>query len=153
MTKRLLLALAILAVAMTPARAGSPAKWAAAVLPSGEEFSLEVVTESRERALGYMFREQVGPTDGMLFIFDTVERHGFWMKNCKVALDIVWLDDRFAVLEVARDQQPCLPGSPCPTVTPLKPARYVLEVAAGNAPRHGLKPGARVIILSELPEP
>ena len=68
------------------------------MLPSGEEFSLEVVIDPMDRAMGYMFREEVGPNDGMLFIFETVDRHGFWMKNCKVALDIVWLDEQFRII-------------------------------------------------------
>ena len=80
-----------------------------AVLPSGEEFSLELAIDPEKRALGYMFREVVGPNEGMLFIFETVDRHGIWMKNCKVPLDLIWLDDRLRVLEVAPDQQPCSP--------------------------------------------
>jgi uncharacterized membrane protein (UPF0127 family) len=73
------------------------------------------------------------------------------MKNCKVPLDLIWLDDRLRVLEVAPDQQPCSPDRRCPTVQPLKAARYVLEVAAGNAKRHGLVPGSQIVILTELP--
>ena len=74
------------------------------------------------------------------------------MKNCKVALDLVWLDEQFRVLEVAYDQRPCDPERRCPTASPLKPARYVLEVAAGNARRHGLEPGARLVVLTEIPQ-
>jgi len=125
--------------------------WAAAVLPSGEEFSLELAVAPETRARGYMFREEVGPREGMLFVFDTVERHGIWMRNCKVALDIVWLDDDLRVLEVAAGLQPCAPGARCPTARPLRPARYVLEVAAGNAARNGLEPGARIELLTEIP--
>jgi uncharacterized membrane protein (UPF0127 family) len=132
---------------------GKTPHWAVAVLPSGEEFSLELAIDPAKRALGYMYREEVGPNEGMLFIFETVERHGIWMKNCKVALDLVWLDERLRVLEVAPDQQPCDPNDRCPTVQPLKAARYVLEVSAGNAQRHGLVPGARLVMLTELPSP
>jgi uncharacterized membrane protein (UPF0127 family) len=127
-------------------------EWAVAILPSGDEFSLELAIDPEKRALGYMFREEVGPNEGMLFIFETVDRHGIWMKNCKVPLDLIWLDDRLRVLEVAPDQQPCSPDRRCPTVQPLKAARYVLEVAAGNAKRHGLVPGSQIVILTELPQ-
>jgi len=125
--------------------------WAAAVLPSGAEFSLELAVAPETRARGYMFREEIGPREGMLFVFETVERHGIWMRNCKVALDIVWLDEDLRVLEVAADRQPCAPDARCPTVRPLRPARYVLEVAAGNAGRNGLEPGARIELLTEIP--
>jgi uncharacterized membrane protein (UPF0127 family) len=133
----------------SPKRIGGD--WTVAILPSGEEFSLELAVDPEKRALGYMFRDEVGPNEGMLFVFESVERHGIWMKNCRVALDLIWLDERFRVLEVAPDQQPCSPDRRCPTVQPLKAARYVLEVAAGNAKRHGLVPGAQITILTELP--
>jgi uncharacterized membrane protein (UPF0127 family) len=143
--------IAVLAVGALPA-ASYAAGWAVAVFPSGEEFSLEVVIDPMDRARGYMYREEVGPNEGMLFIFEERDRHSIWMKNCLVALDIVWLDESFRVVDVAPDLQPCDPDRRCPSALPLKPARYVLEVAAGNAKRHGLQPGARVNILSELPE-
>lgn len=150
--KRLLIGLLLLAAAAldgSPAVAGDG--WAVAVLPSGAEFSLELAVELQTRALGYMFREEIGPAEGMLFIFEDVDRHGIWMRNCEVALDIIWLDEELRVLEVAAEQQPCPPESRCPTVTPLRAARYVLEVAAGNAARHGLVPGARIELLTEIP--
>jgi uncharacterized membrane protein (UPF0127 family) len=144
-----LLVLASLAIA--PAPAGEIDGWAVAVLPSGAEFSLELAVRPETRVRGYMFREEVGPREGMLFVFEAVERHGIWMRNCEVALDIVWLDENLRVVEVAADRQPCPQGGRCPTVRPLRPARYVLEVAAGNAARHGLVPGARVELLTEIP--
>ena len=41
--------------------------WAVAVFPSGAEFNLELARTEQERARGYMFRERVGPGEGMLF--------------------------------------------------------------------------------------
>ena len=141
------LLLALLSCGSAPAADG----WAVAVLPSGAEFSLELAVRPETRALGYMFREEVGPLDGMLFVFETTGRHGIWMRNCKVALDIVWLDEELRVLEVAAGRQPCPQRGHCPSDLPQRPARYVLELAAGNAERHGLVPGARVELLTELP--
>lgn len=149
--KRMLTAclLAAGAVWLAPHARGADG-WAVAVLPSGAEFSLELAVAPRTRALGYMFRDEVGPREGMLFVFESADRHGIWMRNCKVALDIVWLDEDLRVLEVAPDQRPCPPEGDCPSALPLRPARYVLEVAAGNAARHGLEPGARVELLTEI---
>jgi uncharacterized membrane protein (UPF0127 family) len=148
--KRLLPGFLLLAV-LAPCAPRSADGWAAAVLPSGTEFSLELAVEPETRARGYMFREEVGPREGMLFVFETADRHSIWMRNCKVALDIVWLDDKFRVLEVAAGQQPCPARGPCPSALPLRPAHYVLEVAAGNAELHGLVPGARIELLTEIP--
>jgi uncharacterized membrane protein (UPF0127 family) len=124
-------------------------KWAVAVFPSGAEFSLEIAADDRTRALGYMFRERVAANEGMLFVFDTMESHPFWMKNCRVALDIIWLDENLQVVEIAHDQKPCPTQGDCQSVVPMRAARYVLEVAGGTARREGLERGDRVVILAE----
>ena len=124
-------------------------EWAVAVFPSGEEFSLEIAADPEARAYGYMYREKVAPNEGMLFIFDESGPHTFWMKNCKVALDIIWLDESFKVVEIAHDQQPCPGVGECPSVGPMRAARYVIEVAAGTSRREGLKSGDRLTILAE----
>ena len=126
-------------------------RWAVAVVPSGREFSLEVAADPESRARGYMFREKVAPNEGMLFLFEESDRHGFWMKNCLASLDIVWLDAAMRVVHVARSQKPCPIGGPCPLIEPDRPARYVIEFAAGTAASEGLEVGDPVAILSEPP--
>jgi hypothetical protein len=126
---------------------------AIAVLPSGSEFMLEIAADEASRARGYMEREKVGPRDGMLFIFERADRHAFWMKNCRVPLDIVWLDATFRVVDVARNRPPCPAEGDCPEVAPAESASYVLEFAGGTASRESLKKGDRVVILSEPPLP
>ncbi len=135
------------------ALAATAPRWAVAVLPSGTEFTLEIAADPVSRARGYMEREKVGPRDGMLFIFDEPARHAFWMKNCKVSLDIVWLDAAMRVVDMARERPPCTEDGPCPEVSPLEPASDGLEFAAGTARREGLKRGDKVVILSEPPLP
>lgn len=126
-------------------------RWAVAALPSGDEFSLEIAADDASRVRGYMFREKVGEREGMLFIFEAAGRHSFWMKNCKVPLDIIWLDEAFRVVQIAPDLPPCPTEGDCPFATPLQPARYVLELAGGVAKRQGLKRSDQVVILSEPP--
>lgn len=131
--------------------AAEPPRSAVAVFPSGDEFMLELAVTPEQRRTGYMYREEVGPLDGMLFLFGTDEPHGIWMKNCRVALDIIWLDRDFRVVHVAPDRQPCPEGGECPSAYPLRPARYVLELAAGRAAETGLAPGDTVVVLSDPP--
>lgn len=128
---------------------GAPGDWAIAVLPSGTEITLEIAADDRSRVRGYMFREKIGPDEGMLLVFEESARHGIWMKNCLVPLDIIWLDERYRIVEIARDRQPCPADGPCPSAVPLKSARYVLEVVAGTVAREKLQPGASIHIISE----
>jgi uncharacterized membrane protein (UPF0127 family) len=137
------------ALALPPAAAGAAPDWAVAVFPSGREFSLEIAADPESRRLGYMYREHVGPGDGMLFLFESTDHHGIWMKNCKVALDIVWLDAQWRVVEIVHDLPPCPAEGDCVPVRPMRVARYVLEVAAGVAAEAGLSVGDHVEILSE----
>ena len=147
----LLSAISLAAVlAASPAGQGSP-RWAVAVLPSGHEFSLEIAATPEERARGYMFREAVAPREGMLFVFEEAGGHGFWMKNCRTSLDIVWLDAQWRVVDLAENLPPCPPDGACPTHEPEVPARYVLEFAAGTARAEKLALGQSVVVLSVPP--
>lgn len=144
-------ALALVALlGATPSAAAKP-RWAVAVLQSGHEFSLEVAATPEERARGYMFRERVGPREGMLFLFEDSGAHDFWMKNCRTSLDIVWLDEQWRVVDLAESLPPCPDDGPCPTFAPTAPARYVLEFAGGTARAEGLARGQSVVILSDPP--
>ena len=134
-----IVALALLATAPAP-------RWATAVLADGTAFTLEVAATEAARERGYMERE-VGPREGMLFVFDEAGRHSFWMKNCRVPLDILWLDASFRIVHLAAAQPPCPAEGDCPSIVPMRPAHYALEFASGTARAHGLKPGTRVDVL------
>lgn len=143
------MALAGVALAQGPAHAAAAPRWAVAVLPSGHEFTLEVAADDPSRQRGYMGREKVGAREGMIFVFDGAARHAFWMKNCRVPLDIVWLDANLRVVWVAERQKPCPAEGDCPSVAPPMEARYVLEFAAGTVAAEALKPGDSIVVLSE----
>ncbi len=132
------------------ASASAP-RWAVAVLPSGSEFVLEVAADDLARQRGYMGRERVGPREGMIFVYDQDGKHSFWMKNCKVALDIVWLDANGHVVFAATDRQPCPATGDCPSIAPNVPARFVVEFAAGTVAAESLKSGEVIVVLSDPP--
>ncbi len=133
---------------MPPLNSAGP-EWAVAVFPSGAEFGLEIAADAESRRRGYMFREHVGAAEGMLFLFETSVRHGIWMKNCRVPLDIIWLDEGLRVVDIAADSQPCPAQGECLARQPIAAARYVLEVAGGTARREGLERGDVIVVLSE----
>ena len=144
-------ALLLVVLLAAPVRAQEAPDWAVAVFPSGAEFSLEIAATERERQLGYMFRENVPAQEGMLFLFATTELHGIWMKNCRVALDIIWLDEDFRVVAIVAQAQPCPAEGPCPSMRPLQASRFVLEIAAGRAAEENLAPGDLLVLHSEPP--
>jgi len=104
---------------------------------------VEVLTTDEERQMGLMFRDSLPNDRGLLFVFDTADFHSFWMKNCKFRIDIVWLDDERRVVHLAQKVPPCR-RDPCPTYMPLRRARYVVELNAGQARREKAVVGARL---------
>lgn len=140
----------VLAAGCIAAAARAPG-WAVAVLPSGHEFALEVAADDVARQRGYMGREKIGPREGMIFVFDDDSRHSFWMKDCKVALDLVWLDANGRVVFTAVDRPPCPATGDCPSILPPVPARFVVEFAAGTVAAESLKHGETIVVLSDPP--
>src|SRR3989338_8221873 len=64
----------------------------------------------------------------MLFIFDKPDNYGFWMKDMRFPIDIIWLDQNFKVVHVEKS----VATSTYPKVFyPSGPATYVLEVNSG----------------------
>ena len=111
----------------------------ACVAPDGALFRLELAVTPEEKARGLMYRDSLSEDAGMLFVFDQDGRLSFWMKDTVIPLDMVWLAADGTVVDV-RTVQPCR-MEPCPTYAGLKLARAVLELNAGLASKHGIKPG------------
>jgi hypothetical protein len=110
------------------------------IFPDGFTVHVELATNDETRAQGLMFRDQLRPATGMLFVFPNDGEYPFWMKNTLIPLDMIWIDSYRHIAHVASDVPPCK-ADPCASYPPNAPARYVLEVAAGVAKQHGLKKG------------
>ena len=94
---------------------------------SGEDVKVSVANTLEARKMGLSGRNELGKHDGMLFVFDTAARYGFWMKDMRFPIDILWLSDDGKVLEMRENVRPAT----YPEVfTSNVPARYVLELPA-----------------------
>lgn len=112
-------------------------------LPSGTKIKAEVADTPPKRLLGLMFRNQLPLNSGMLFIFEDADYHGIWMKNCRISLDILWLDKNRRVIHMEEKAPPCEDDS-CRTYYPLQKALYVLELNAGLIAREKIGLGAHL---------
>ncbi len=110
------------------------------VFPSGRRFAAEIADTPERVARGYMFRRDVGPNDGMVFVFPEPGAHFFWMKDTMVPLDMIWMEDDFRVVHIEHAVPPCR-SDPCPSYGPMRKVRYVLEVRGGTAREEGLAIG------------
>ena len=108
----------------------------------GRRFNVEIADDNKERARGLMFRDSMDEDRGMLFIHDEQQRLAYWMKNTRIALDILYFDSERRLVSQQRDVPPCSLGNRCPPYPSRAPAIYVLELNAGQAAKLELKDGA-----------
>lgn len=111
---------------------------------AGTRYAVEIADDDAERARGLMFRDTMAERSGMLFIHDAEEPQAYWMKNTRIPLDILYFDDGRKLVAQQRDVPPCSLGDACPSYPSDAPARYVLELNAGEAERMKLADGVEL---------
>lgn len=111
-------------------------------------FTLELALDDATRTQGLMHRESLAEDGGMLFVFPSAAVRGFWMKNCLMDLDIIFLDGMGYVTAVHTMTAPP-PGSkgPFPSWSSVTPAQFAIEIQPGLAKQLGVKRGDQI----ELP--
>jgi uncharacterized protein len=110
--------------------------------PGRPEIDIELAVESGEQSRGLMFRKELGRESGMLFWGENETVHRFWMRNTCIPLDMLFIAKDGVIVGIL-EQVPTLNddsrGVPCASA-------HVLEVNAGWARDHGVRPGQRVTI-------
>lgn len=106
-------------------------------------FNVVLAETEEEQQKGLMFRENLGPDEGMLFIFEKEGYHSFWMKNTLIPLDIVWINENREVVYISENTSPCEEDF-CPSVEPDQKAKFVLELKGGTVKKIGLEVGDKL---------
>ena len=109
-------------------------------------FQFELRTTEAEHAQGLSGRESVPENYGMLFVFQKPGNYGFWMKDMRIPIDILWLADDGTILGVEEAVSPDTYPNP---FYPPSPVRYVLETKVWESHRQGWEVGDRI----SLPAP
>jgi uncharacterized membrane protein (UPF0127 family) len=116
-----------------------------ATTPGQPEVSVELAQEPAARQRGLMYRTELAPDAGMLFSWPDERIRSFWMSNTCIPLDMLFIATDGTIVGIL-EQVPVLNESsrsiPCP-------ARHVLEVNAGWARAHQVRPGHTVKIRRE----
>lgn len=115
------------------------------VITDDEEYELlvEVVESEEDRQKGLMYRESLCEDCGMLFVFPENTQMGFWMKDCLIPLDIIFITESGVITDIKENFEPC-DDTVCESYDPKTEYRYAIEVDAGWTSQHGISIGDRV---------
>jgi len=116
------------------------------LIVAGQNFTVELAYKRTTRARGLMFRKELPPDAGMLFIFAEAQPRSFYMMNCLIDLDLIFIEPTGRIAKITTMKAP-LPGRPLIYYDCFSPVKYALELPAGTAGKLKLRPGARI----ELP--
>lgn len=111
----------------------------------GKPFTIEVARTDGQRQRGLMYRESLPSDHGMIFIFEEDSTSGFWMKNTRIPLDLIYLDAAGKIVSI----HPLKPYD-TRTVYAAGPYRYAIELNQGTAAKLGLKSGDAVALPKEV---
>jgi uncharacterized protein len=110
-----------------------------------KEFVLEVAATAEARNRGLMRRDSMPADHGMIFVFTEEQPLSFWMRNTRIALDIIYLDRGGRVVSI----KPMKPYDESSTPSD-GPAQYAIEVNQGAAATAGVKVGDVLALPAEL---
>ncbi len=117
------------------------------VVIAGEEYQLEVAQDEATRAKGLMGRTEIASDGGMLFIFPTSELRSFWMGNCLVDIDIMFLDryGRVTAIHTMKTEKPRKEDESevdysdrMPLYPSVYATQFAIELRAGSIERLGV---------------
>ncbi len=113
----------------------------------GAAVDAELVSSQHDTQRGLMYRTSMPEDHGMLFDMKVRAVYQFWMRNTCIPLDMLFADVDGLIVGIVENAPPLndFPrGVGCPS-------RYVLEVNAGWARAHGVKPGHAMTIPAASP--
>lgn len=98
-----------------------------------------VAASDADREQGLMYRTQLAPNEGMLFVFNENAVHCFWMKNTLIPLSIAFIRADGTVTDID-EMQAETENNHCPRNNGV----YALEMSKGWFAAKGIKPGMQI---------
>lgn len=111
------------------------------------QIPVSIADSSEEQEQGLSGTASLDAGTGKLFIFNTSGRYGFWMKDMKYSLDIVWIDQDFKIIAIDKDISP---ESYPKIFYPPSDVKYVLELNAGFSTEHDLSVNQLLTLSNKL---
>lgn len=104
-------------------------------------FRADVAKTDDQRYRGLSGRSELADDRAMLLVFNDDQHWEIVMRNMRFPIDIIWLNEKKQVVHIESNVQP--DAEPYNIYRPKTPARYVLEVAAGQAKKSAIAVGVK----------
>ncbi len=106
----------------------------------------QVAATANDRKRGLSKKDSLPINTGMLFVFDKSDKWAIWMKNMKLTIDIVWIDENKKIIDIVKDAapEPDKKDQDLTVYRPMADAKYVLEINAGIVDLNNVKVGDTV---------
>ncbi|HDR8951076.1 DUF192 domain-containing protein [Burkholderia vietnamiensis] len=105
-----------------------------------------VAANDADREQGLMYRSQLAPNEGMLFVFNENAVHCFWMKNTLIPLSIAFIRADGTITDIDEMKAETIDNH-CPRNNGV----YALEMSKGWFAAKGIKPGMKLDGLPKAP--
>jgi uncharacterized membrane protein (UPF0127 family) len=105
------------------------------------QFQVEMAMTPQQQEVGLMFRHEVAPDSGMLFVFPAAQEGQFWMKNTLVPLDMVFINADGTIRSISENTVPlslAVDDSGGPVLA-------VLELKGGLTAKENIAVGDKVV--------
>lgn len=111
-----------------------------------ERVSAEIAATPEAREKGLMYRKELDPNTGMLFVYPNEKVRHFYMKNTYMPLDIAFIDKAGVIVDI--QQMKPLDET---IIRSKEKARYALEVNRGFFRRIGVEVGDKLAFTGPAP--
>jgi len=98
---------------------------------------IEIADDDAKREVGMMGRSVMEERQGMFFIFEEEQLASFWMRNCILSLDMIFINKHGEIITIRKNTKPFSDDSYSASAMTL----FVLEVNAGFTDKYGIKEG------------
>jgi uncharacterized membrane protein (UPF0127 family) len=114
----------------------------------GKVFRARAARDDEERARGLSRRaEPLGPSEGMLFVWDAPVPNAFWMKDTWIPLTILFFGGDGKLLSAQEMAVEPQPAAPTRFYQAPQPHALALEIAPGQAERYRSRPSSIMLCI------
>lgn len=113
---------------------------------NGKTFSVYVADTDEKKAKGLAIFKTLPENKGMIFPFSYPDYYGFWMKDMKFPIDIIYIEN-YKIVDIFEEvPNPKNADEKLPVYKPAEKASYVLEINSGISKKYDFKKGDAVKI-------